>query len=81
MKRFVFLTIALFFLTFGGQMALAEARSWELDKNHSNFYFAIDHIFSKIQGHFKDYSGEITFDPNNLGKSRFYFEIKTAVVC
>ena len=80
MKRYIFLMIALFFMVPAGQMAQAEVRSWELDKNHSNFYFAIDHIFSKVHGHFKDYSGEIKFDPNNLAESRFYFEIKTASV-
>lgn len=80
MKRLVFFVITLFFLVHGGQMAQAEVRIWELDKNHSNFYFTVDHIFSKIQGYFKDYSGEIKFDPNNLGESRFYFEIKTASV-
>ena len=43
---------------------------------HSNFYFSVDHIFSKVHGHFNDYSGEIRFDPANLSESRFYFEIK-----
>lgn len=80
MKRFLFLTIALLLLVPGWKMAQAEARSWELDKNHSNFYFEVDHIFSKVRGHFKDFSGDIIFDPKNLAESRFSFEIKTASV-
>ncbi len=53
----------------------AEVRSWEIDKGHSNFYFSVDHIFSKIQGFFGEYSGEIHFDPDNLAESRMKFEI------
>jgi polyisoprenoid-binding protein YceI len=77
MKRFSFTTIALIFLILAGQTALAGARGWELDKAHSNFYFHIDHIFSKVSGNFNDFSGEINFDPKNLAESRFFFEIKT----
>ena len=60
--------------------AFAAARVWELDKAHSNFYFRVDHIYSKVQGHFNDYTGEVAFDPQNLAESRFRFEIKTASV-
>jgi polyisoprenoid-binding protein YceI len=80
MKRLSIMTIALLFLVLGWQSAQATARSWELDKAHTNFYFTVDHIFSKIQGHFNDYSGEVNFDPKNLAESRFFFEIKTASV-
>lgn len=77
MKRFSFMTIALIFMILAGQTVLAAARDWELDKAHSNFYFRIGHIFSKVNGSFNDFSGEIKFDPQNLAESRFYFEIKT----
>jgi len=49
--------------------------SWELDKAHSNVYFSIDHIFSKVNGNFNDFSTEIVFNPDDLGKSRFVFTI------
>lgn len=77
MKRFSFIIIALIFLILAGQTVLAAARSWQLDKAHSNFYFRISHIFSKVGGNFNDFSGEIKFDPENLEESRFFFEIKT----
>lgn len=77
MKRFGFITITLIFLILVGQTALAAARGWEVDKAHSNFYFRVGHIFSKIDGHFNDFSGEVKFDPKNLDQSRFFFEIKT----
>ena len=77
MKRFTTLFLALFILLTASQSVLANAKVWEIDKYHSNFYFSIDHIFSKVHGHFNDYSGEVRFDPANLAESRFYFEIKT----
>ena len=49
--------------------------SWELDKGHSNVYFSIDHIFSKVQGNFNDFSTEIVFNPEDLAHSRFIFTI------
>jgi len=80
MKRFSMVLLALLFLIATIQPVLAAARVWELDKGHSNFYFSVDHIFSKVHGQFNDYSGEIRFDPDNLAESRFYFAIKTASV-
>ena len=77
MKRFTIIFLALFVLFAGSQSASANVKVWEFDKAHSNFYFSISHIFSKVQGHFNDYSGEIRFDPANPAESRFYFEIKT----
>lgn len=80
MKRLSVVSFALFFLIVSAQPLLAEVRSWELDKAHSNFYFTVDHIYSKIRGHFNEYSGEVKFDPNNLGASKFLFKIETASI-
>jgi polyisoprenoid-binding protein YceI len=57
--------------------AFSAARSWELDKAHSNVFFSIDHIFSKVNGHFNDFKTDINFDPADLAGSSFNFEIKT----
>ena len=54
----------------------AASRTWEIDKAHSNFYFSVDHIFSKVRGFFGDYYGEVHFDPNNLAESKLVFEIE-----
>jgi polyisoprenoid-binding protein YceI len=80
MKKISVLALAVLFVVASLQDLPAAARSWELDMAHSNFYFTVDHIFSKIRGHFNDYSGEIVFDPADLAASRFFFEIKTASV-
>jgi polyisoprenoid-binding protein YceI len=77
MKRFRIITLALICVVLTGQTVLAAARSWDLDKVHSNFYFRIGHIFSIVNGQFNDFSGELKFDPDNLAESRFFFEIKT----
>lgn len=55
--------------------AYSAGDSWEIDKGHSNVYFSVDHIFSKIQGHFNEFETEIVFNPEQLDKSRFQFTI------
>jgi polyisoprenoid-binding protein YceI len=57
--------------------AFSAARSWELDKAHSNVFFSVDHIFSKVNGNFNDFKTDINFDPADLASSKFNFEIKT----
>ncbi len=54
----------------------AEVRPWEIDKEHTNFYFSIDHIFAKVHGRFTDFQGIFLFDPDNLKDSKISFEIK-----
>jgi len=55
--------------------AYSASDSWELDKGHSNVYFSIDHIFSKVNGNFNDFSADIVFNPDDLGNSSFAFTI------
>lgn len=57
-------------------VAYSASDKWELDKGHSNVYFSVDHIFSKINGHFNDFSTDIVFNPADLDKSSFAFTIK-----
>lgn len=52
------------------------ARSWELDPAHSNIFFSIDHIYSKVQGNFQEISATIDFDPAQPTAGRFSFAIK-----
>ena len=54
----------------------AAARSWELDSAHSNIYFSVTHIFSKVNGLFNEFSLEANFDPENLEQSSFLFTIE-----
>ena len=75
MHKFLFaLTLAVLLLS--GQHASAAARAWELDTDHSNVYFSIEHIYAKVQGRFNTIAATVHFDPANLKESRFDFEIK-----
>lgn len=80
MKRLSVVSLALLFVIVSSQPLLAAIRSWELDKAHTNFYFEVDHIYSKIRGQFNEYAGEVRFDPNNLAESKFLFKIETASI-
>ncbi|MFN2353613.1 MAG: YceI family protein [Desulfopila sp.] len=75
MKQLMLLALLpAFFLT--ANTSFAQVTTWEVDKAHSSIYFSIDHIYSKVRGHFDDYSATIRFDPDNLEKSSFLFEIQ-----
>lgn len=69
-------TLTLTVLLLFGQNASAAARAWELDTDHSNVYFSIEHIYAKVQGRFAAIAATVHFDPANLNESRFDFEIK-----
>jgi polyisoprenoid-binding protein YceI len=58
----------------------AEVRTWEIDKEHTNFYFSVDHIYAKVQGRFTDFKGTFLFDPDNPKDSEISFEIKVKSV-
>ena len=75
MKKSLF-TLTLAVLLLFGQNASAAARAWELDTDHSNVYFSIEHIYAKVQGRFAAIAATVHFDPANLKESRFDFEIK-----
>ncbi len=78
-KKMLFTVIVV--LLFGlGVPVHAELRPWRIDKDHTNFYFSVDHIYAKVQGRFTDYQGTITFDPENLNDSQISFEIKVKSV-
>ena len=76
MKKLSVAVITLFSLLLLAQGALAAARGWEMDPAHSNVYFSVDHIYSKVQGRFTNLGAAIRFDPANLKESSFSFEIK-----
>jgi len=71
------LIVSLLFILFcSAGTVFAQAPQWNIDKDHSNFYFSVEHIYSAIQGRFQSYSAEIHFDPADLESSRFLFEIE-----
>ncbi|MGW8195631.1 MAG: YceI family protein [Desulforhopalus sp.] len=80
MYKMKWITVLLVAFFIGGQDVTAMARSWELDKAHSNFYFSVDHIFSTVIGQFNEFSGEIEFDPAKPEDSKMHFEIEVESV-
>lgn len=66
---FSFLTLLLV------QSGQAAVREWQIDPAHTGFYFTVDHIFSKVRGHFGEFSGTVLFDPDNLAESSMRFVI------
>jgi polyisoprenoid-binding protein YceI len=72
MKRLHLALLALLFLF----PAPAGAAQWQLDPDHSNFYFEVKHIYSTIRGRFTDFSGDVVFDPAHPEKSRFNFDVR-----
>lgn len=76
MKKRISFPIIILLLGLSLSTVHAAAQTWELDKAHSNFYFSIDHIYSKVQGYFSDFSGTVVFDPEDPGASNFQFLIK-----
>lgn len=58
----------------------AYAQKWQLDLDHSRFYFSIKHTYATIRGDFSDFSGDINFNPAEPEKSSFNFTIKTESV-
>ena len=54
----------------------AEIRPWDIDQEHTNFYFTVDHVYASVRGRFTDFTGTLLFDPDNLKESKISFEIK-----
>ncbi|MBV5316307.1 MAG: YceI family protein [Desulfobulbaceae bacterium] len=74
-KRIPFTLVVVFLVGLIVAPLHAEIRSWEIDKEHTNFYFSVDHIYAKVRGHFTDFKGIFLFDPDNLNDSKISFEI------
>jgi polyisoprenoid-binding protein YceI len=54
------------------------AADYAIDPTHSHILFTIDHLgFAKIVGLFTDFSGNISFDANNVPASKLNVTIKT----
>ena len=79
-KKMLFPLVVVFLVGFIGSPLFAEVRSWEIDKEHTNFYFSVDHIYAKVHGRFADFKGLLLFDPDHLKDSKIAFEIKVKSV-
>ena len=70
------LAVALLVGCLAAPLQAAAVRSWDIDRDHSNIFFSIDHIFAKVHGRFTDFTGTFLFDPDNLKDSAISFAIK-----
>lgn len=60
---------------------IGSAVPYEIDRSHSEVGFSVKHlVVSTVKGSFKDFSGEIDFDPKSIDKSKFTAKIKAASV-
>jgi polyisoprenoid-binding protein YceI len=79
-KRMLLPAAVAFLFGLMGSPLHAEVRVWDIDKEHTNFYFSVDHIYAQVQGRFTDFKGTVAFDPDNLKDSHLSFEIKAKSV-
>ena len=61
-------------------VASAEARTYSIDKAHSEVGFKIKHLFNKTYGRFADFSGTIQFDPKNVAASSVDVTIQDSTI-
>lgn len=56
------------------------ARSYQVDKTHSEVTFQVRHLLTKVRGHFADFSGTITVDEANPANSHVDVTIQAASI-
>jgi polyisoprenoid-binding protein YceI len=56
------------------------ARSFKIDKAHSEAVFQVRHMITRVRGRFSDFEGTIQFDEANPGQSSASFSIKAASI-
>jgi polyisoprenoid-binding protein YceI len=75
MKAFFKSSLITLFLLALAVQAYTAAPKWDIDPAHSGVYFSIDHIYSTTRGYFADFTGTVMFSPEDLGGSRFDFDV------
>ncbi len=56
------------------------ATTYAIDKAHSEVFFQVRHLVTKVRGRFSDFEGTISLDEDNPGASSVKFNIKTASI-
>ena len=56
------------------------ATTYAIDKTHSEVFFQVRHLVTKVRGRFSDFEGTISLDEANPDQSSVSFAIKTASV-
>jgi polyisoprenoid-binding protein YceI len=60
--------------------ATADPVTYRIDPGHSQVGFSIRHFFSRVSGHFGEFSGKVQLDEKNPAASSVAVEIKTASI-
>ena len=55
-------------------------RTFQIDKAHSEAFFQVRHLISKVRGQFGDFAGTIEFDQEKPERSSVVFTIQTASI-
>ena len=59
----------------------ANAHAWEIDMAHSEMGFTVKHmVVAKVNGKFRDFSGTVSFDENNVSDTKISGIIQTASI-
>jgi polyisoprenoid-binding protein YceI len=62
-------------------MFSTSTRAWEIDKAHSQVGFTVKHmVVAKVSGHFSDFTGTVTFDENDISKTKISGLVQVASV-
>ena len=58
----------------------AAVRTFQIDKSHSEAFFQVRHLISKVRGHFSEFAGTIEFDQEQPEHSSVVFTVQTASI-
>jgi polyisoprenoid-binding protein YceI len=78
MLKFVKVVVLGVFMSF--TTVEVEAPEWHIDNNHTSISFEVTHFFTPVAGSFKDFEGNLHFDPENLTESSASFVVEVASV-
>ena len=56
------------------------ARTFTIDRSHSEVAFQVRHLLSRVRGRFSEFAGTITFDPAHPGASAVNVQIQAASI-
>jgi polyisoprenoid-binding protein YceI len=60
--------------------AWAEARTYTIDRAHSNVKFKIRHLISEVEGRFTEFDGSVTYDPQAPQASNVEMTVQSASI-
>ena len=79
MKKAAVTLTAVAALALGAGAASAAPEQYKIDTRHTFITFKVSHIgYSWMPGIFKDFSGSLTYDPENRSNSRAEFTVQTS---